>query len=197
MLQVKRIINDIFTSNTYMVWDDEYDYCWLVDIGDFQKVTDALPPNTEIRGVFLTHGHFDHIYGANALHKAFPQCVVYTSAYGQEELNDEKKNFSLYHETSFIYEGKDVSILEEGNVVELYPNIAITVFATPGHCPSCLTYCIGNWLFTGDSYIPEVKVVTKLRKGNRELARQSEERILAFAKGKTICPGHGEMVDQN
>lgn len=194
MLQVKRIVNDIFTSNTYIVMDEEYDYCWLVDIGDFQKVTDALQPNKEIRGVFLTHGHFDHIYGANALHRAYQNCMVYTSAYGQEELYNDKKNFSLYHETSFMYEGKDVSIIGEGDIVELYPNVAINVFATPGHCPSCLTYCVGDWLFTGDSYIPEVKVVTKLRNGNRELAKQSEKRILTLAKDKIICPGHGDVA---
>lgn len=194
MLQVKQIVNEIFTSNTYILFDDEYDYCWLVDIGDYKKVADALPPNIEIRGVFLTHGHFDHIYGANALHRAFPQCMVYTSAYGQEELYNDKKNFSLYHETSFIYEGKDVLIKGEYDGVELYPNVTMNVFATPGHCPSCLTYCVDKWIFTGDSYIPELKVVTKLRNGNRELAKQSEERILELAKGKTICPGHGEMV---
>lgn len=196
MLQVKRIVNEIFSSNTYIVWDDEYDYCWLVDIGDLLKITDALPPNIEIRGVFLTHGHFDHIYGANALHRAYPHCMVYTSVYGKEELYNEKKNFSLYHETSFVYEGKDVSVLGEGDIVELYPNVVINIIATPGHCPSCLTYSIDKWLFTGDSYIPEVKVVTKLRNGNRELAKQSEERILKLAKGKTICPGHGEMVNK-
>lgn len=194
MLQVKRIINDIFTSNTYIVWDDEYDYCWLVDIGDFQKVTDALPPNTEIRGVFLTHGHFDHIYGANALYKAFPQCRVFTSDYGLEALYSDKKNFSLYHESSFVYKGEDVSILKEGDTVGIYPEKNLVVYATPGHCQSCLTYMVDNWLFTGDSYIPGVKVVTVLPKSDRELAKQSKDRILQLAEGKTICPGHGDMV---
>lgn len=194
MLQVKRIINDIFTSNTYIVWDDEYDYCWLVDIGDFQKVTDALPPNTEIRGVFLTHGHFDHIYGANALYKAFPQCRVFTSDYGREALYSDKKNFSLYHESSFVFEGKDVSILKDGDIVEIYPGKSLAVYATPGHCQSCLTYMVGAWVFTGDSYILGVKVVTVLPKSDRTLAKQSKDMILQLAEGKTICPGHGDMV---
>ena len=43
MLQVEQIVNQIFTSNTYLVFDDAYDYCWLIDIGDFNKVTDAIP----------------------------------------------------------------------------------------------------------------------------------------------------------
>lgn len=193
MLQVKQIVNSIFTSNTYVLFDDDYDYCWLVDIGDFNKVADVLPPGVEIRGVFLTHSHFDHIYGLNALHEAFSQSKVYTSAYGREALYNEKKNFSLYHETSFVYKGKDVSVMAEGDKVEIYPGLSLTAFATPGHCPSCLTYGVGNSLFTGDSYIPGVKVVTKLRNGDRLQSQESINRILQLAEGKTICPGHGDM----
>lgn len=48
-------------------------------------------------------------------------------------------------------------------------------------------------MFTGDAYIPGVKVVTKLPKGNRKLAAESIERIESLAKGKNICPGHGEV----
>lgn len=42
------------------------------------------------------------------------------------------------------------------------------VIETPGHCPSCLTYYTDNYIFTGDSYIPNVKVVTKLPYGDKK-----------------------------
>lgn len=194
MLQVKQIVNQIFTSNTYVLFDDTYDYCWLIDIGDFDKVADAIPPGIEIKGVFLTHTHFDHTYGINALHKAYPNCRVYTADYGKTALYDEKKNFSKYHEAPFVYEGTDVVTLQDNEKVELYPGLFITAIATSGHCPSCLTYVLNDWIFTGDSYIPNVKVVTKLPNGDRLQAKQSIDKILQMAQGKNICPGHGEIV---
>lgn len=194
MLQVKQIVNQIFTSNMYVLFDDTYDYCWLIDIGDFNKVADAIPTGVEIKGVFLTHTHFDHTYGVNALHRAFPNCCVYTAEYGKAALYDEKKNFSKYHEAPFIYEGTDVEVLQDNGIIELYPELFMTVIATPGHCPSCLTYVLNDWIFTGDSYIPNVKVVTKLPNGDKLQAKQSIDKILQMAQGKVICPGHGEMI---
>ena len=194
MLQVKQIVNSIFTSNTYLVFDDEYDYCWLVDIGDYTRVSEALPKGMKVKGLFLTHTHFDHTYGINALHKAHPKCIVYTSAYGWEALHDDKKNLSRYHEASFTYKGGEIVVLDEGNTVELFPKRKLIAYATSGHCPSCLTFCVGDYIFTGDSYLPGVKVVTKLPKGNKRQAFESIKKILHLAEGKTICPGHGEMV---
>lgn len=191
MLEVKRIINDIFTSNTYLLFDTYYTYCWLIDIGDYSKVADALPQGVEVRGVFLTHTHFDHTYGINTLHKAYPDCRVFTAVYGKIALYDEKKNFSKYHEAPFVYEGENVTILKEGEKVELYPGVFIRTYETPGHCPSCLTYVLDNWIFTGDAYIPGVKVVTKLPGGDRTIAKQSLERIKRLREGRIVCAGHG------
>ena len=194
MLQVIQVVNRIFTSNTYLVFDDVYDYCWLIDIGDFEKVANAIPTGVMVRGVFLTHTHFDHTYGINALHKAYLNCRVYTAEYGKVALYDEKKNFSKYHEATFVYDGTDVKVLQDNDKIELYPDLFITAIATPGHCPSCLTYVLNDWIFTGDSYIPNVKVVTKLPNGDRLQAKQSIDKILQMAQGKVICPGHGEIV---
>lgn len=193
MLKVERIVNKIFTSNTYIVFDDDYDYCWLIDIGDFEKIADAIPAGMSIRGVFLTHTHFDHIYGINALHRAFPTCKVYTAEYGKEALYDEKKNFSKYHEIPLAYEGEEVIVLKEGQIVELYKDTNIIAYETPGHCASCMSYILNELIFTGDSLIPGVKVVTKLPGGDRTLAKQSKEKIILLSKDRTICPGHREM----
>lgn len=195
MLQVRQIVNNIFTSNTWLLLDDSYDYCWLVDIGDYKKVSDALPPEIEVRGLLLTHTHFDHIYGINALHhEAYPKCRVFTAEYGKNALYDEKKNCSKYHEASFTYNGYDVEVLNDGDQLEIFPRTILAAYSTPGHCPSCLTYVLDNWVFTGDAYIPGVKVVTKLPMGDRKLATESIEKIKSFAQGKIICPGHGSAL---
>jgi glyoxylase-like metal-dependent hydrolase (beta-lactamase superfamily II) len=194
MLEVRRIVNHIFNSNTYLLYDECYSYCWLIDIGDFDRVADAILVEVPVRGVFLTHTHFDHIYGLNALHRAYPECRVYTTEYGKVALYDEKKNFSKYHESPFVYEGIDVIVLSDEESIELYPGISMKVYATPGHCQSCLTYVVGNWVFTGDSYIPDVKVVTKLPGGDRILVKQSLDKILKLAEGKVVCAGHGEEI---
>ena len=70
------------------------------------------------------------------------------------------------------------------------------VYSTPGHCPSCLTFQVENKLFTGDSYIPEVKVVSKLPKGNKNLAKVSEQRIIELSSGIDVCPGHGIVINK-
>lgn len=35
MLEVRSIVNHIFTSNTYLLYDECYSYFWTIDIGDF------------------------------------------------------------------------------------------------------------------------------------------------------------------
>lgn len=192
MLKVLQIVNRIFTSNTYVVLDDEYDYCWLVDIGDFDLVEKYILEK-KVKGVLLTHSHFDHIYGMNALHKSYTECFIITSEYGKEAIYDDKKNFSRYHETSFVYEGSDVRVNHDEEEITIFPGLTAKIYATPGHCPSCLTYVIGKWVFTGDAYIPGVKVVTKLPKGNRFQASESKKKIIKLCDGKIVCPGHGAM----
>ena len=78
---------------------------------------------------------------------------------------------SFYHETPFLFEYTDrIRIVADGDEIVLSDELKAKVIATPGHHPSCLTYIIDNAIFTGDSYIPDVKVVTNLPKGNKKQA---------------------------
>jgi len=194
MLQVKRIVNEIFTSNTYIVYDVEYDYCWLVDIGDFKRIADVIPPKIKIKGVFLTHTHFDHIYGINQLYDVFPDIAVYVSYEGNEALFSAKKNLSKYHDSPLEYKGSNVMLISDGNTIKLFPGVLLKAVATPGHTSDSMSFLIEDkYLFTGDAFIPGVKVVTKLPNGNRSQAQHSREVLQALSERRIVCPGHGEM----
>lgn len=192
MLQIKEIVNSIFTSKTYILYKCGYSKAWLVDIGDVEPVVAFLEGNgLTVEGVFLTHAHFDHIYGLPELVKRYPQCKVYVTEYAKEALASDKLNMSRYHETPITYEGDNIVIVHEGESMRLFNNEpSIEFYETPGHNPGCLTMVLGNMIFTGDAYIPGVGANTQLPHANKEQAQQSLERILKMAKGKTIYSGH-------
>lgn len=190
MLQVKKIVGNLLFSNMYLLYENNCSNCWLIDIGDSLALARELPDGKNVCGVFLTHTHYDHIGGINGLHKMFPQCIVYTSETGKEALYSSKKNLSFYHETPIEYEGETVFVLRDGDNVAIFDDILLYVKETPGHSDSCLTYYSDEFVFTGDSFIPEVPVVTKLPGGDRMKSIESVKIIMSLANNRTIFPGH-------
>ena len=67
MLKVNHIVNSVFTSKTYILTQEGSSNVWLVDCGDVPPIVDMLSSLggslSEIKGVLLTHVHYDHIYG--------------------------------------------------------------------------------------------------------------------------------------
>ena len=192
MLQIKEIVNSIFTSKTYILFCEEERMAWLVDIGDIKPVIEFCEEKQlYVEGVFLTHIHFDHIYGLQSLVAHYPNCKVYTTQYGKIALASEKMNMSRYHGTPFSYDGGNIIVVREGDEMQLFNyEPKIQIYETPGHNPSCLTMVMGEWIFTGDAYIPGVGANTQLPHSNKDQAKQSLERILKLSEGKFIFSGH-------
>jgi len=191
------VVNSILNSITYILPINGLEKeCYLVDCGDVEKV---IEQGWKVRGVLLTHSHFDHIYGLNKLVEIFSEALVYTNQAGKEGLVNEKWNFSRYHTEvdNFIFSKmENVRVLEEG-VQTLDGGLNVNVLFTPGHDPSCISYIIGNNLFTGDAYIPGIKTVTTLPKSNKEQAYESLARLqnLENKFGYTVCAGHPNKMN--
>ena len=183
------IVNTIFTSRTYILEEDACPAVWLVDCGDFDKVPDRIGDKA-IAGVLLTHAHFDHIYGLPELLSLFPQCLIVTNETGLAALGSDKANMSRYNGTPLRVTPTNVVLVHDGDSVPLFDGIMARVYETPGHNPSCLTFEVGDKLFTGDAYIPGEKVITVLPGGNKSIAAASMARIFELGHGKVILPGH-------
>ena len=192
MVQVKEFVNSIFTSKTYILNKEGCNIAWLVDIGDVEPVLDFLNSKHLIAfGVFLTHAHFDHIYGLPELLEYFPNCNVFVTEYAKKALASDKLNMSRYHESPISYQGDNVKVVHDGEEMGLFDDeSSMCFYETPGHNPGCLTMVIGDFVFTGDAYIPKVGANTQLPFSNKELAKQSLERILSLSKGRKIFSGH-------
>lgn len=176
---IREHVNSFFTSESYLV-----DGKVLVDCGDL------VPDYVGVEAVLLTHAHFDHIYGLNELLSNNPELKVYTNEEGKTMLLDSKKNLSKYHDKPFVFMFQDqIVIVNDGDIVDVCGLKAKAVY-TPGHSPSCITWIIGDALFTGDSYIPGIKTVTNLPGANKQHTLRSEILIKTLMQRRRVYPGH-------
>lgn len=191
-MRIIPVNNSIMNSVTYILYNEDIDYCVLIDCGEYETLKRILDKICKrVKAVLLTHGHSDHIYGLNALLKDEPTLVIGTNKYGHEELGNPKKNLSYYHEHPFIIDGYEPLVLQDGMMLHFDGLADIEVISTPGHTASSMTYAQGKNLFTGDAYIPGLKTFSSFPGGNKEQAIKSMEMLSDMeSKGFTIHCGH-------
>ena len=93
MAEVKRFIMNGLESNCYVVSNGNS--CYIVDIGgtDIESVKNYIEDSgKELRGLFLTHGHIDHIEGLNLICEAFKGVNVYIGKEDEKFLTDNNLN---------------------------------------------------------------------------------------------------------
>lgn len=179
-------------SVTYIIHSDTSDYCILVDCGEFETLYPILGIlNKTVKAVLLTHGHYDHIAGLERLLTIFPDIDIYTTLEGHEHLGNARTNFSLYNSNPIEITNYNHYLIGGGTVLIFDTIGEIEVVASPGHDTDCLSYKMGNYLFTGDAYIPGVKVFSNLPGGNKQQAQETREKLMALEKkGYDVLCGH-------
>lgn len=192
-IKIQQIVNSVYSSNTFVISIEGLeDRVWLVDCGDVDRIVDVVG-NKKIEAVFFTHTHYDHIYGMNGILGISPDTKLYTNYFGKSALMSPKLNYSRYHQEAedvICNSPENIVVVNEGAEVSLFGDVLMVVCETPGHDESCITYILEDNVFSGDSYIPGVKVYANFLHSNKKMAEVSKDRIKDIVKNRRLYPGH-------
>lgn len=198
-LEVVQIVNEPVASNCFLLFDREVDNdCLVVDPGCENPDTlerKLLELDLFPKFIVLTHEHFDHVWGCNALIQKYHSKII-CSAVCSEAIQDAKKNHSVfYNQRGLVLPAADICI-EDINFQWEWHNLDLLFFITEGHTNAGICFVVGNYLFTGDTLIKGIRTVTKLYCGSKEKLVVSIEKIKTMqGKGLRVCPGHGDEFD--
>jgi glyoxylase-like metal-dependent hydrolase (beta-lactamase superfamily II) len=156
---------DTFTL-TYAVYDPKSRDAVVIDpVLDFDPVASATATrslkavesflkkeNLRLHYVLETHAHADHLSGSQYLKRRFDSKVG-IGARIREVQSVFKGVFDLA--PSFSVDGSQFDRLFEDGEKVAAGSLEIEVIPTPGHTPACVTYKLGDAIFTGDALFIE------------------------------------------
>ncbi len=151
---------------TYVVYDPksrdavvidpvlDYDPLWSKTSTKSVEAVAAFLEKEELRlhYVLETHAHADHLSASQYLRRRFDAKVGIGA-----RIRDVQETFKDLFDLppTFPVDGSQFDrLFEDGEVVSA-GTLAIRVIATPGHTPACVTYAIGDAVFTGDALFIE------------------------------------------
>ena len=166
------------TVHCYLIWDEVTREAALFDTG--WNATEVLKvvadEQLQLKHVFITHTHVDHMSGLQQVRDAFPKIHLHTDAKGAPPQHRNRRNDCLH-----------------------LGSLRITNRETPGHAEDGITYVIGNW----SEDAPHVAIVgDAIFAGSMggapqagELAKQKiREQIFSLPADTLICSGHGPLT---
>ena len=176
-------VGDLMT-NCYIVWDETTKNAAVIDPGDDGAfLSDRLKKNgLTLQYILLTHGHFDHIGGVDALKKA---CGTNPKIYmSHKDLGLE----SVFHETVAL-DPKSVTDWKDGDCI-IMDSITFQVLATPGHTPGSVCLIAGDVIFSGDTLFQGSCGRTDFPGGSWAEMSASLRRLYHLAGDYTVFSGH-------
>ena len=206
MLHIERFINQLMSSNCYLVVDEESKHCICIDPASEKserEIAYIKERGLTLDYIILTHEHTDHTWGVNALTEQYSEAKVICSKVCKENLAKEFQAYFLLYYDNYDYHYTVCKVdetTEELNNCLLWQGHEIKIVSTPGHSLGSICIDIEGRLFTGDAIMLSKPYINK-RNGSKELFFESVKKIIAtFPKETIVYPGHGNtffLKDKN
>ena len=197
MINIETFVFNLFSENTFVVWDEETKEAAVIDPGtsslaEEELLDDYITKNhLKIKYVINSHCHIDHILGCNFVKEKYnPQYLV-----PEKDVPLLKKGQLQAAEFSLEFKEppKPDGFITEEEELQL-GKTKIKFLFTPGHTPGefCIYFEEDKICITGDVLFREGIGRTDLWGGDyNRLIRSIETKLFTLPDDTIVYPGHG------
>lgn len=195
-LKIGRIVLGVCQTNCYFVYEEGKTQAIVFDPADKGNyIYNGLKDKGfSVEAILLTHGHFDHIWGVEAL-KELSGARVY--ACEEEREVCESASLNVSKSTGRPCEIRADVYVKDGEEITI-AGMTCRLLATPGHTRGSCCYYFeeAKLLVSGDTLFQESVGRTDLPTGSMgALVRSVREKLMILPEDVKVYPGHGEATD--
>ena len=183
-------------TNCFVIADESTRQAVLFDAPDHTvaPLLNEIEKNDwKLIGLWLTHGHFDHLADHKIVTDRFPDAKVLIHANDEPMLkNPGSRMFAL----PFTIPTRSADqLIEDGQRLKI-GSIDVEVLLTPGHSPGHVAFYLPNEkvLVGGDLIIGGSVGRTDLPGADSDRFVESLKRITALPRDTRLLPGHGDIT---
>ena len=192
---VKTFDNNDMGQNIYLYYDQKSGEGVLIDCGCSEADKSAIAAfidknNITVKGILLTHGHYDHIIAIDAL-RLLTSAAVYSHEKEKEIL--ENPNLNLSVNMGIKLSVTPENFFADGDVFEA-GDTTLKVLHTPGHTPGGVCYFDekNGILFSGDTLFEESIGRSDFPLGDHQaLLGSIMKKLITLPDNTKVYPGHG------
>jgi glyoxylase-like metal-dependent hydrolase (beta-lactamase superfamily II) len=185
-------------TNCFLIADEAAKQAVLFDAPD-HTVGDLLDTvrqrGWDLIGLWLTHGHFDHIADHQVVTDRFPQARVLIHRLDEPKLQRPGVQSRMFMLPFTIPPRSADAHVEDGQKLAIGA-LEVEVIHTPGHAPGHVMYHFPREqvLVGGDLIIANAVGRTDLPDSNHADLEASIRRVMKLPAQTRLLPGHGELT---
>lgn len=178
-------------TNCYVVTDEQTLNCAVIDPGEESNtILDYIESNhLHCKLILLTHGHFDHVGGVEAIVRA-TGCALWMR---ESDYSQFPNPINAHYYPIANCDFTEVCFCEDFEEISA-GGLTFTVYATPGHTYGSVCYLCDGAIFSGDTLFAGSCGRTDLPGGDPSAMGCSLARLSELAGDFAVYPGHGEST---
>jgi len=193
-MQILMNTGGIAMTNCFVIADEHAKQAVLFDAPDHTVaplLDEIQKRDWDLIGLWLTHGHFDHIADHAIVKQRFARAKVLIHKLDEPMLNLPQS--AMFELPFTIPPGKADALVEDGQQLKIGA-LEVEVLHTPGHAPGHVVYHLPREkvLVGGDLIIGGAIGRTDLPGAEGRVLAQSVRRIMQLPDDTRLLPGHGE-----